>query len=288
MDTPGRVLLRNTIVAGNTSVSVGPDVKGTVFSFGYNLIGVRDGSSGWASTDRTGTAANPIDPRLGPLQDNGGPTPTHAVLAGSPAVGAGDGDLAYSLDQRGTHRSAGPPTVGAVAATRATHFLVVGPEQVTAGEPFTFTVVAVDFANFVATTYAGPVHFSSTDFDAQLPDDTSFSADDGGMHAFTATLFALGQQSILVNDVAHPNITGSVSFTVVGGQPVVMSPERMDGAFSPLDAIGRFGSDPGVFPETNTTQDGIGTPARLADGISAQRLPTDLLESGAFPKRSPA
>src|SRR5207253_9195392 len=47
------------------------------------------------------TAAHPIDPRLGPLQNNGGPTPTHALLPGSPALDAGDAFAFYYFDQRG-------------------------------------------------------------------------------------------------------------------------------------------------------------------------------------------
>lgn len=46
-----------------------------------------------------------VDPRLGPLQDNGGPTDTEALLAGSPAIDAGD--TCGTLDQRGTTRPRG-------------------------------------------------------------------------------------------------------------------------------------------------------------------------------------
>jgi hypothetical protein len=54
-----------------------------------------------------GTNASPIDPRLAPLADNGGPTPTHAPLPGSPASNAGDPTLVAGtgdtplFDQRG-------------------------------------------------------------------------------------------------------------------------------------------------------------------------------------------
>ena len=48
-----------------------------------------------------GTAAAPIDPLLGPLADNGGPTQTLAVLAGSPALDAGNNALSLNFDQRG-------------------------------------------------------------------------------------------------------------------------------------------------------------------------------------------
>ena len=54
-----------------------------------------------------------LNPRLGPLQNNGGPTPTHALLAGSPARNAADPARPGSgypacgpLDQRGRSRDA--------------------------------------------------------------------------------------------------------------------------------------------------------------------------------------
>jgi hypothetical protein len=53
-----------------------------------------------------GTADNPIDPVLGPLQDNGGPTRTMAPLVGSPALDAGDNTDAPPTDQRGAPRIA--------------------------------------------------------------------------------------------------------------------------------------------------------------------------------------
>jgi hypothetical protein len=100
--------LKNTIVALNMSASGGgPDFYGTAISQGHNLIG--DGSDLLGLThdvlgDQVGTSVAPIDPMLGLLQDNGGPTFTHALLAGSPAIDAGDNDGAPFLDQRGAPR----------------------------------------------------------------------------------------------------------------------------------------------------------------------------------------
>jgi hypothetical protein len=89
----GAVTIRNTIIAGNSAVSA-PDVGGTevhaLRSLGHNLVGIGDGSSGFADTDLVGTSERPLIPLLGPLQDNGGPTQTMALLPGSPAVDAGD------------------------------------------------------------------------------------------------------------------------------------------------------------------------------------------------------
>src|SRR5262249_13627156 len=55
------------------------------------------------ATTGTGGAptASPIDPRLGSLRYNGGPTPTMALLAGSPALDAADPAIASGTDQRG-------------------------------------------------------------------------------------------------------------------------------------------------------------------------------------------
>jgi hypothetical protein len=98
-DTPGTVRLQNTILAGN-SATASADVLGALNSLGHNLIGIGDGSSDYADTDLVGTSANPIAPLLGRLQDNGGPTPTMALLAGSPAIDAGAlTDMEW--DQRG-------------------------------------------------------------------------------------------------------------------------------------------------------------------------------------------
>jgi hypothetical protein len=71
-----------------------------VTSQGHNLIGDGTGGSGYDPTDLVGTADNPIDPLLGPLQDNGGPTFTMALLPGSAAIDAGDNTGASDWDQR--------------------------------------------------------------------------------------------------------------------------------------------------------------------------------------------
>jgi hypothetical protein len=95
----GQITARNTIAAGNTGGF--PDVYGMINSQGHNLIGDRTGGSGYNPSDLVGTSTDPIDPKLGPLQDNGGPTFTQALLPGSPAINAGDPTNAPEWDQRG-------------------------------------------------------------------------------------------------------------------------------------------------------------------------------------------
>src|SRR5262249_58020029 len=88
--------------SGNTifALNLGADVSGPLASQGHNLIGDGTGGSGFNASDLVGTAQNPIDPKLGPLQDNGGPTKTHALLPGSPAIDAGSNRRAPAWDQR--------------------------------------------------------------------------------------------------------------------------------------------------------------------------------------------
>jgi hypothetical protein len=88
------------------STGAGPDLAGDFFSRGFNLIGVSDDSEGFTNgmrADIVGRAIAPINPLIGPLQGNGGPTPTHALLSGSPAVDQGN-SFGVSVDQRGRLR----------------------------------------------------------------------------------------------------------------------------------------------------------------------------------------
>ncbi|MCI0331692.1 MAG: right-handed parallel beta-helix repeat-containing protein [Planctomycetes bacterium] len=101
--------LNHTIVAGNTrAAGTSDDADGsTLSSVLFSLIGNGTGvliTSTDAGSNRIGTSSAPIDPLLGPLADNGGPTMTHALLAGSPAMDAGQPGIFFNpaeFDQRG-------------------------------------------------------------------------------------------------------------------------------------------------------------------------------------------
>lgn len=102
----GSTSLTNTICASNNATGFTPayDVAGTFSSGGYNLIGTAESASGFAELgDQTGTNSAKLNPLLGPLQNNGGPTNTLMPLRGSSAVDAGiAGGL--TLDQRNQPR----------------------------------------------------------------------------------------------------------------------------------------------------------------------------------------
>ena len=98
LDSP--VTAINSIIANNAGGNCGEFFGSAIVSQGHNLSS--DGTCGLGSTgDLPGT-----NPLLGPLQDNGGPTQTHALLAGSPAIDAGDDSVLgppqnLVTDQRG-------------------------------------------------------------------------------------------------------------------------------------------------------------------------------------------
>jgi predicted outer membrane repeat protein len=181
----GTVTLGNTIVAGNT----GGDISGSgTYIQTYSLVGGQ--------------------PRLAPLGDNGGPTQTMPLLAGSPALDAGDPALAGAPDQRGVVRSGGV-NIGAYQASASALVLTGLPSSATAGTPLNVTTTAVDPFGQTALGYTGTVHFTSSDPQAALPGDYTFTSADAGVHTFSITLKTAGSQSITATDTASSSITGT-------------------------------------------------------------------------------
>jgi hypothetical protein len=109
--------IANTIVAGNTATT-DPDTNGAFNSAGFNLIGNIGASTGWKTTDLTGTPAKPLNANLGPLSSHGGPTRTILPEVGSPAIDHGSNALipkGITTDQRGYARIVnGKVDIGAV------------------------------------------------------------------------------------------------------------------------------------------------------------------------------
>jgi hypothetical protein len=118
--TSGTFSVKNTLIALNLVAfgGTGPAVNGEFTSLGHNLIGDGSGNNDFGiNFDILGTTANPIDPKLGALKSNGGRTKTHGLLAGSPAINAGDNNVVDPIsgqtlktDQRGApfKRKVGP------------------------------------------------------------------------------------------------------------------------------------------------------------------------------------
>ncbi|WP_170267039.1 choice-of-anchor Q domain-containing protein [Brevifollis gellanilyticus] len=104
---PAVTTVTSSIIAGNTSVQDGRDVRlvsGTVTSQGGNLIGsTTDSQITWQGTDLTGTDAAPLNPKLAPIGSYGGLTATMPPASGSPALDSAPTPV-FPTDQRGLPR----------------------------------------------------------------------------------------------------------------------------------------------------------------------------------------
>jgi hypothetical protein len=99
----GGISATGALDIGNTIIKAGSGANlfnngGTIMSHGYNVCSDAGGGFLNGPGDQINT-----DPLLGPLQNNGGPTFTHELLNGSPAIDAGDPNFTPPpyYDQRG-------------------------------------------------------------------------------------------------------------------------------------------------------------------------------------------
>jgi hypothetical protein len=103
-------------------------------------------------------------------------------------------------------------TIDYTSPATVSSLLVSGfSSPVTAGVAGTVTVTAQDAMGHTVTGYQGTVHITSSDPQAVLPADYTFTAADAGVHIFNVTLRTAGTQSITVTDTASSSITGAQS-----------------------------------------------------------------------------
>ncbi|HEV7646032.1 MAG TPA: Calx-beta domain-containing protein [Pyrinomonadaceae bacterium] len=212
VESPQTVILQNTLVAGNTNGSggFGPDVWGPVFSGGYNLIGNNQAATITPITgDQIGTPGTPINPQLGPLQDNGGPTFTHALLTGSPAIDKGS---AFSLttDQRGLTRPSNKLTIaneddgsdiGAFELQAPPTPSISVDDTVFVGDTLVPNVFTVTLSN--ANDLAVTVHYATADDSAHAGED--YTAKSGTL------IFNPGETSKTIPVNVLPNTTNEAT-----------------------------------------------------------------------------
>ena len=108
----GQSVVSSTIIANNISsvgeLDVGTDPGKKIYGANNLIMATMSGTSVPADTIS-------LDPKLGPLQANGGPTLTQALLPGSPAIDLGSNPANLTLDQRGVPRvENGRADIGAV------------------------------------------------------------------------------------------------------------------------------------------------------------------------------
>src|SRR5262249_6263347 len=125
---------------------------------------------------------------------------------------------------------------GIVVSPSAAATLVVSgfPSPATAGAAGSATVTLKDAYGNTARGYTGTVHFTSTDAQAQLPADYTFTSADAGSHAFSVTLKTAGIQSIKATDTVSSSVTGSQ--TGIAVNPAAASSLVVSGFPSPTTA----------------------------------------------------
>jgi hypothetical protein len=207
----------NTVVADNTAPG-DPDLNGLLTSQGHNLIGNPAGGSGFVLSD----LAN-VNPLLGPLQDNGGPTQTMALLPGSPALDAGNSRINTSAtDQRGLPRVVGATIDIGAFESRGFTLAAAGGDNQSAAISTSF---GQSLVVSVTSAYGEPVQGGVVTFTAPATGPTAtFSA------GSTAVLDATGHASVSVqaNATAGPYLVtataagaGSVAFHLSNQVPAV-------------------------------------------------------------------
>ena len=201
--------IQNTIIAGNTAVGgratdLRPQSTSTL-DIDYSLIGDTTGSGVTAATG-TGNLLN-VDPLLGPLADNGGPTFTHALLAGSPALD--QGTSAFAIDQRGLTRPVDLPTLANA----------IGGD----GSDIGAFEHQTELPSLVVTTVADVV--DNTDLVTSLREAIIFANSQPGADTITfdQTVFSGGSNSLIRLDGTELLITESLTIDGSNGIDVVIT-----------------------------------------------------------------
>jgi hypothetical protein len=120
-----------------------------------------------------------------------------------------------------------------ITPAAAASLTVTGPSEVTAGQAGTWTATAYDPYGNVATGYTGTVGLSSSDPQATLPGNYTFTTADAGSHNFSVTLKTAGYQSVTATDTANPSLTAA-AFTLV--DPAAATTLSVSGFPSPAPA----------------------------------------------------
>jgi CSLREA domain-containing protein len=161
-DGDSLVSFKNSVIAENTASSAGPDCRNiaTFTSGDYNLVGDNSGCPFAPQTnDQVG-----VNSLLGPLQDNGGPTETCALLSGSPAINAipvgsctDHQGMPITTDQRGVLRPQGAACdMGAYEVQVTTHVFTVTKTADTADGSCDATDCSLREAIIAANAMPGP------------------------------------------------------------------------------------------------------------------------------------
>ncbi len=184
--------ITNTVIAN--SLSGGDCITGgLIIDGGHNIDS--DGSCGLDPAN--GSLPN-TDPVLGPLQNNGGSTWTHALLGSSPAIDAGDDGQCPATDQRGAPRPVDGNGDGlavcdigsfeAALVLSPTLVTISGPGEGIVGQSYTFTATVGPITTTLPLAYvwqaSGQLPITHT---AGITDEVSVTWQLPGMQIITVT-----------------------------------------------------------------------------------------------------
>jgi len=170
----------------------------------------------------------------------------HAVLPSDTTLVSGIGAFSATLETAGNQTLIATDTVTniffgssnpiAVTPAAAAHFAFSGtPTTATAGAAFSFTIMAQDPFNNTATSYAGTVHFTSSDSQAVPPANSTLTS---GVGTFSATLKTPGNQNLTAADTIASSISGtSNTILVVSGPHFLISVPSTTTAGLPFVAV---------------------------------------------------
>ncbi len=280
---PEAVDVQSTIIAGNSDTSgTAPDVFGSytdpstsqVYSTANftNCLLCDNTGSGLAAApvgspdvdgNLVGTSTDPVDPKLGPLADNGGPTQTCALLKGSPAIDMGSNPANLPTDQRGSGfvREAGA-TSDMGSYEYQTAVTGISPAQGPATGGTTVTIAGTAF------TGATAVHFGSTaaaafvvDSDTQI---TAVSPAGTGVVDVTVTT-STGTSATSSADQFSYQVTSPTTTTVTSNYPTSVYGQSV--TFT-ATVTASSGSDPTGTVQFLIDNVDYGSPVTLVDGTA--------------------
>jgi len=155
-------------------------------------------------------------------------TSSGVVLPADSHLMFGQGTFSATLDRAGSqviHATdnasaliSGAVTIQVIAAA-ASRVSMVAPSSAVVGRPFNVQVTLYDRFGNLAMSYAGTVHFTSTDPLAQLPADYTFTGADAGSQIFSVTLTTPLSQTITVTDTTNAQLSATSAPIVVNLLP---------------------------------------------------------------------
>jgi hypothetical protein len=197
----GTITLRNSIVAGNSGTAA-PNIDGTIASNGYNVVGPLGTTTVTAATgDQLGVSDASV--ALGPLQNNGGTTPTHALLTGSVAIDQGHSS-GSTTDQRGLTRPCDDATIANATGGDGADVGAFENQVACSNSP---PDAVDDTATIVEDSGANTINVLANDTDANAGDTLTITAVTQGAHG------SVVNNGTSVSYTPNPSFFGSDSFT---------------------------------------------------------------------------